>query len=163
MWVHCSYLQTHQKRGSDPITDSCEPPCGCWELNSGPLEEQSLLFNPLSHLSSTGLQFLILWFGLIFWDRVSLCSPGCPGTHSVDQAGLELRNPPASASRVLGLKACDITAAWLVLSVLKWWHDILSTQGSMPQGERVFIKGTGASCGDPVSYTHLTLPTTTRV
>ncbi|GAB1292333.1 Lysosomal Pro-X carboxypeptidase [Apodemus speciosus] len=23
--------------------------------------------------------------------RVSLCSPGCPGTHSVDQAGLELR------------------------------------------------------------------------
>ncbi|GAB1296923.1 Acyl-Coenzyme A-binding domain-containing 4 [Apodemus speciosus] len=35
---------------------------------------------------------------------VSLCSPGCPGTHSVDQAGLELRNPPASASRVLGLK-----------------------------------------------------------
>ncbi|GAB1290607.1 Predicted gene 11032 [Apodemus speciosus] len=25
-------------------------------------------------------------------------------THSVDQAGLELRNPPASASQVLGLK-----------------------------------------------------------
>jgi hypothetical protein len=38
-------------------------------------------------------------------DRVSLCSPGCPGTHFVDQAGLELRNPPASASRVLELKA----------------------------------------------------------
>jgi hypothetical protein len=37
---------------------------------------------------------------------VSLCSPGCPGTHSVDQAGLELRNSPASASQVLGLKAC---------------------------------------------------------
>jgi hypothetical protein len=44
------------------------------------------------------------------FDRVSLCSPGCPGTHSVDQAGLELRNPPASASRVLGLKACTTTA-----------------------------------------------------
>jgi hypothetical protein len=39
-------------------------------------------------------------------DWVSLYSPGCPGTHSVDQAGLELRNPPASASRVLRLKAC---------------------------------------------------------
>ncbi len=25
--------------------------------------------------------------------RVSLCSPGCPGTHFVDQAGLELRLP----------------------------------------------------------------------
>jgi hypothetical protein len=42
-------------------------------------------------------------------DRVSLCSPGCPGTHFVDQAGLKLRNPPASASQVLGLKACATT------------------------------------------------------
>jgi hypothetical protein len=40
---------------------------------------------------------------------VSLYSPGCPGTHSVDQACLELRNPPASASQVLGLKACATT------------------------------------------------------
>jgi hypothetical protein len=47
-----------------------------------------------------------------FQDRVSLYSPGYPGTHSVDQAGLELRNPPASASQVLGLKACA-TTAWL--------------------------------------------------
>jgi hypothetical protein len=56
------------------------------------------------------------WEGLLqghlfffFRDRVSLYSPGCPGTHSVDQAGLELRNSPASASRVLGLKACATT------------------------------------------------------
>jgi hypothetical protein len=40
---------------------------------------------------------------------VSLYSPGCPGTHFVDQAGLELRNLPASASRVLGSKACATT------------------------------------------------------
>jgi hypothetical protein len=51
-----------------------------------------------------------LFLVLVFWDRVSLCSPGCPGTHSVDQAGLELRNPPASVSQVLGLKACATTA-----------------------------------------------------
>jgi hypothetical protein len=38
--------------------------------------------------------------------RVCLCSPGCPETHSLDQAGLELRNLPASASQVLGLKVC---------------------------------------------------------
>jgi hypothetical protein len=43
IWIHCSCLQTHQKRASDPITDGYEPPCGCWELNSGPLEEQSVL------------------------------------------------------------------------------------------------------------------------
>jgi hypothetical protein len=46
------------------------------------------------------------FFVFAFRDRVSLCSLGCPGIHSVDQAGLELRNLPASASRVLGLKAC---------------------------------------------------------
>jgi hypothetical protein len=51
--------------------------------------------------------FLSFFF---FWDRVSLCIPGCPGTHSVDQAGLKLRNPPPSASQVLGLKACATTA-----------------------------------------------------
>jgi hypothetical protein len=32
-----------QKRASDPIKNGCEPPCGCWDLNSGPLEEQSVL------------------------------------------------------------------------------------------------------------------------
>jgi hypothetical protein len=51
----------------------------------------------------------IYLFILVFRDRVSLYSPGCPGTHFVDQAGLELRNLPASASRVLGLKACATT------------------------------------------------------
>jgi hypothetical protein len=54
-----------------------------------------------------------------FLDRVSLCSPGCPGTHSVDQAGLELRNLPASASQLLGLKACAIAARLLLLLLLK--------------------------------------------
>jgi hypothetical protein len=42
IWVHCSYLHAHQKRASDPITDGCEPSWSCWELNSGPLEEQSV-------------------------------------------------------------------------------------------------------------------------
>jgi hypothetical protein len=51
--------------------------------------------------------FLFVCF--VFRDRVSLYSPGCPGTHFVDQAGLKLRNPPVSASPVLGLKACAST------------------------------------------------------
>jgi hypothetical protein len=53
---------------------------------------------------------LFCFFVLFFRDRVSLYSPGCPGTHSVDQARLELIDPPNSASRVLGLKAWDTTA-----------------------------------------------------
>ena len=32
-----------QKRASNLITDGCDPPCGCWDLNSGPSEEQSVL------------------------------------------------------------------------------------------------------------------------
>ena len=47
----------------------------------------------------------------------SVCSPGCPGTHFVDQAGLELRNPLASASRVLGLKACATVPGFSLLFI----------------------------------------------
>jgi hypothetical protein len=39
------------------------------------------------------LSFAFFFF-VVFRDLVFLYSPGCPGTHSVDQAGLELRNPP---------------------------------------------------------------------
>jgi hypothetical protein len=38
------------------------------------------------------------------------CSPGCPGTCSIDQSGLELTDPLASASQVLGLKPYTTTA-----------------------------------------------------
>jgi hypothetical protein len=41
--AHSGCLQTHQKRASDLITDGCEPPCGCWDLNSEAVEEQSVL------------------------------------------------------------------------------------------------------------------------
>jgi hypothetical protein len=59
--------------------------------------------------------FLFLFLFFVFRDRVSLNSPGCPGTHSVDQAGLELRNPPASATRVLELKACATTPGFYLI------------------------------------------------
>jgi hypothetical protein len=49
---------------------------------------------------------------VFYQDRVvSLYSPGCLGIHSVDQAGLKLRNPPAFAFQVLELKACATTLA----------------------------------------------------
>ena len=46
-------------------------------------------------------------------------SPCCLRTHSVDNAGLKLRNPPASAFQVLGLKVCATTglAKTIYLSV----------------------------------------------
>jgi hypothetical protein len=44
--------------------------------------------------------FVLFCFVLFFRDRVSLCSSGCPGTHFVDLADLELRKPPASTSNL---------------------------------------------------------------
>jgi hypothetical protein len=62
-------------------------------------------------LASPGLLSFLPFFSFFdFRDMVSLYIPGCPGTHSVDQAGLKLKNLPASASRGLGLKACTTTA-----------------------------------------------------
>ena len=47
------------------------------------------------------LLFFVFVFVFVFdvLLLVSLCSPGCPGTHSLGQAGLELRNLPVSASQ----------------------------------------------------------------
>ena len=53
--------------------------------------------------------FFSFSFGFVFRDRVSLYSPGCPGTHFVDHAGLELRNPPASASKCWSFQKGNIT------------------------------------------------------
>jgi hypothetical protein len=57
---------------------------------------------------------------LFFRDRVSLYSPGCSGAHFVDQGGLELRNPPASASQVLGGYATAWQIQKWMLTVLYW-------------------------------------------
>jgi hypothetical protein len=54
--------------------------------------------------------YIYIYIYIIFRDRVSQYSPGCPRTHFVDQTSLELRNLPASASQVLGLKVCATTA-----------------------------------------------------
>jgi hypothetical protein len=80
----------------------------CWLLVAKNLPRKPLS-SPRSFLDIGTLSFFFFFFKFfsffVFRDRVSLYSPDCPGTHFVDQAGLELRNLPASASRVLGLKA----------------------------------------------------------
>jgi hypothetical protein len=65
----------------------------------------------LSHWAISPAHFVF------FKDRVSLCSPGCPGACSIDQANLKLRDLPASASQKLGLKACT-TTTWLCFYLL---------------------------------------------
>jgi hypothetical protein len=55
------------------------------------------------------LFFFFFFFYFCFFETGFLC-------HFVNQAGLELRNPPASASRVLGLKACATMPGCNVIS-----------------------------------------------
>jgi hypothetical protein len=55
---------------------------------------------------------------------VSLCSPGCPGTHFVDQAGLELQKStclclPSSSLDSLMEEDSVIRELWLKLFFLK--------------------------------------------
>jgi hypothetical protein len=50
--------------------------------------------------------FVLFWFGFFFETGFFSIALAVLELNFVDQAGLELRNPPASASRVLGLKAC---------------------------------------------------------
>jgi hypothetical protein len=67
--------------------------------------QEGLIQSPLR--SSNLVDFC---FSFWFFETGFFCySPGCPGTHFVDQAGLELGNLPASASQVLRLKACATT------------------------------------------------------
>ena len=43
------------------ITDGCEPPCGCSELNSGPLEEQPVLLSSEPSLQPPHTPFSCMW------------------------------------------------------------------------------------------------------
>ena len=67
-------------------------------------------------------------FVCLFSETGYLSMSDYPGTHFVDQAGLELRNLPASASWVLGLKACATTPGFFLL-FNRGWGRLLCTPG----------------------------------
>ena len=69
------------------------------------LEKEPIMRRVVMNLFVCLFVFILFCF-VLFWGRVSLCSPDYPRTHSVDQVGLELRNPTDSASQVLVLKVC---------------------------------------------------------
>jgi hypothetical protein len=55
-----------QKRTSDHIVDGYEPQCGCWELKSGPLEEQTVLL--IAETFFLALEFETPFFFFFFLD-----------------------------------------------------------------------------------------------
>lgn len=63
----------------------------------------------------TGLLLLLL----LFWNTVSLCSFGCPRMYYVNQAGIELRGPSASA--LAGIKGvCHRPSMFFFVCVCVW-------------------------------------------
>lgn len=60
---------------------------------------------------------------------VSLGSSGWPGTHCVDQGGLEVIQNPASASKVLVLEECNTTPEeFIFLNDFNFVHDAMVVQ-----------------------------------
>jgi hypothetical protein len=58
----------HTRRGaSDPITDGCEPPCGFWDLNSGPLKEKSVILTAESSLQPSLFYSSHRWLWATLW------------------------------------------------------------------------------------------------
>ena len=56
-------MLVHQKGAPDLITGGCEPPCGCWDLNLGSSEEQSVLLSAEPSLQPTvGVLYLLSFF-----------------------------------------------------------------------------------------------------
>ena len=54
----CTYVLPAKSSGTG-VKDTCELPCGCWELNPGPLEEQLVLLttNPFLQLQHIHFKF----------------------------------------------------------------------------------------------------------
>jgi hypothetical protein len=51
----------------DLITDGCKPPCGCWELNSGPLEEQLVLLSAEPSFQSQDVSIFKIFIYLVLF------------------------------------------------------------------------------------------------
>ena len=87
----------------------------------GGLVWSGLAFCLLSVFVCFAFCFLLVCFFVIvvvfFQDRVSLCSLGCPETHSGDWPPTH-RDPPVSDSQVLGLKVCTVATT---LSTCVFW------------------------------------------
>ena len=68
----CLHVFQQAKGGAlDLIIDGSEPPCGCWKLNSGPLEEQPVLLTSESSLQTKEI-FIVLLEVVRSHNRVDL-------------------------------------------------------------------------------------------
>ena len=98
--------QAHQRRALDPITDGC----GCRELNSVPLEEQSVLLTAEPSLqppiwSLFKDSFFYLDFTFIFNFYVHVCARSMPWSEDEWPAGIGSLLPCGFPESVLSHQA----------------------------------------------------------
>jgi hypothetical protein len=72
LFIICKYTVAvfrRTRRGHQiSVTGGCEPPCGCWDLNSGPLEEQSgaLTLEPSHQPSFSILNYFFIYISYMY-------------------------------------------------------------------------------------------------
>ena len=102
------------------MTDGCEPPCGCWELNWKRLEEHSVLLTSEPSLQPGFVVFIklenILEHCLFkYFLFLSLSSPsGAPTTHSWPPEA------PRSPCSFLFLLFQNVLCSMWMLSIVSW-------------------------------------------
>lgn len=100
------------------VTNSCKPPCGCWEPSPGKKQEQSVLLTLLFHLSAPGL---------VFWNR-ALNSPGLASNSLCSQGWPWPSDPPASTAQVLRKPPSAIPVLTRFQASMVRWSCLLHSQ-----------------------------------
>jgi hypothetical protein len=138
--VYCSCLQTHKKRALDPITDGCEPPRGCWELNSGSLKEQSVLLIAEPSLQPSSM----------FLKQTSVGGGDFTASYSKTEEAVTANVSdlalPVFVGRVLSKQRCSVC-------IFGGSGYGLTTEGSEVKTESVKLKYSATSCADKI-YSH---------
>jgi hypothetical protein len=115
----------YQKRASDPFKGGCEPPCGCWDLNTGPSEEQSVLLPTepphqpphmaIYHRNKEEVRCILIWSSIFqctvqqkefHWRFLSASKAKDPNT--------DLQKAIITKSRVASFLHGDRHCAWLL-------------------------------------------------
>lgn len=94
----CNILSAGQKKASDILIDGCDPPCGCREFHSSPLEDHAMFLTAHTSICPSPAVFSLYLF--VFSRQgyyVAFCS--CPGSSSCIPGLPETqRDPPASVN-----------------------------------------------------------------
>ena len=102
---------------SDHIRGGCEPSCGCWDLNSRPSEEQSVLLPTEPSLQPSHVVLLnFLWFGIFLHVYNTFWSNLLPNSLSSNSYSISCHSMPPKFMSFLSLPS-QLCAACMCLGI----------------------------------------------